>query len=390
MILESLLYEWISLFLRWAHVIAALAWIGASFYLISWENKFNRVKNLRTGVEGDFWTIQGGDFYFVEKLKGAPVKIPDELHWFKYEAYLTWLSGFALLTIYYYANASQMMLAPQSPLQAPTQAIVASISSLVMVWLLYALYCRTPLARNLQFSALFGLVCICLLSWLYCYLFNGRAAFLHLGAAMATVMSANVFFSIIPWHKRLLKAMKDKSPLDGVYASHPGFRSRHNHYMTLPVLFLMLAAHAPFASNGPYNWLIATLLVVSAGLLKHFHSCLQKQQAWGVYLAAGLVVFGFAIVLSASEDTRQRHCGAPVAFSSLAEMIDRRCSACHTGGNNESGVLLGTPAQVRAVGDRINARVVLQKSMPVANASGMLDHERDMLACWLEQAPELP
>lgn len=390
MILESLLYEWISLFLRWAHVIAALAWIGASFYLISWENKFNRVKNLRTGVEGDFWTIQGGDFYFVEKLKGAPAKIPDELHWFKYEAYLTWLSGFTLLTVFYYANASLMLLAPQSPLQTSTQAVAASVVSLILVWVLYALFCKTPLARNLRFSAVLGVVCISLLSWLYCYLFNGRAAFLHLGAAMATVMSANVFFSIIPWHKRLLKAIKNTESLDDIYSSHPGFRSRHNHYMTLPVLFLMLAAHAPFASNGPYNWLVASLMVVSAALFKHVHSGIQKKQPWGLYLAAGLVILGAAILVSAMEDTRQRHCGSAVTFSSLAEMIDRRCSACHTGSSNESGVLLGTPAQIRAVGEQIITRVVLQKSMPVANASGMLDHERDMLACWLEQAKVSP
>ena len=184
MILESLIYEWISLFLRWAHVIAALAWIGASFYLISWENKFNRVKNLRMGVEGDFWTIQGGDFYYVEKLKGAPAKIPDQLHWFKYEAYLTWLSGIALMTVFYYTDASMMMLSPQSPLQTPLQAVAASILSLILVWVLYALYCKTLLARKLRFSAAIGVVCISLLS-----------------LCIATCLTAALLFyiSALPW-----------------------------------------------------------------------------------------------------------------------------------------------------------------------------------------------
>ncbi|MFT5139925.1 MAG: putative membrane protein [Lysobacterales bacterium] len=390
---EALLFEWISVLLRWAHVLVAIAWIGASFYLISWENKFNRLRNLREGVEGDFWTIQGGDFYLVEKLKSAPRQLPAELHWFRYEAYFTWVSGFILMCVFYYSNASIMLLDQSSPLDGSFQAIAASVLSLLVIWLAYALYCNTRLARNLGLSALVGIFVVALLAWFYGLLFNGRAAFLHIGAAMGTIMSANVFFSIIPWHKRLVSAIASSEPLDEIYRSHPGFRSRHNHYMTLPVLFLMLSGHAPVNFDGSLSWLVAALLVTAMGLLKHFHTCIQRKTPAIRYLLAGLIVLTSAILISSSDARTVFRCEEKLQQEQVEKIIASRCESCH---NSNSGTrasvdsqnvpVWSNPNELLALRTQARNLVLINKTMPPANVTGMTEHERGIFACWLENA----
>jgi uncharacterized membrane protein len=390
----DLLTEWIGLLLRWVHVIAALAWIGASFYLISWENKFNRSKGLREGVEGDFWTIQGGDFYFVEKIRGAPERLPETLHWFKYEAYLTWLSGFALTCVLYYSSAGIMLLDGASPLQSPGQAVSVSVASLGGTWLAYALYCRTQWARNLRVSALVGILLTAALAAFYGYFFNGRAALIHLGAALGTIMSANVFFSIIPWHRRLIAAIESGRPLEGIYRDHPGFRSRHNHYLTLPVLFLMLCVHAPVRLDGAYAWLAITLLVSAMGLFKYFHTCLQRRVPAMPYLLAGLLIFGTGAGVAALDTTSPLVCDFPIDDARASDIIDRRCSACHDSGAGRVAGLDGniipawdSPEVLVRFREQILDQVMVRRTMPPANTTAMTEQERNTLACWLQQGP---
>jgi uncharacterized membrane protein len=385
------LYAWISMLLRWLHVVVAMAWIGASFYLISWENKFNRLKDLRPGVEGDFWTIQGGDFYFVEKLKTAPAKLPDELHWFKYESYLTWLSGFALMGVFYYTDATIMLLDQRSPLNTSGQAAGVSVLSLVVVWLLYALYCRTPWARKLGLSAIIGLASVAMLAVIYGYLFNGRAAIIHVGAAMGTIMSANVFFSIIPWHKQLVRAIEDQAPLEALYNSHPGFRSRHNHYMTLPVLFLMLSVHAPINFDGSLSWLVITLLVAALGFLKHFHTCIQKRKASVRHLLLGLLLLGVAVSISSLDAQPDNHCDGDIPITELETMVSNRCLSCHVarGGAETADQFLSKPGRdikgdLLAFRKQVLELAVARHTMPPSNVTGMTGPERKMLACWFE------
>lgn len=389
---EGLLLEWVGLLFRWLHVVAALMWIGASFYLISWENKFNRQHGLRDGVEGDFWTIQGGDFYFVEKLKSAPRQLPAELHWFKYESYFTWLSGFLLMCVFYYASPSVMLLDRSSPLTGSFSATLSSIGSLVLVWLLYSWYAGTSHARNLRLSALIGLVFVALLSLFYSYLFNGRAAVIHVGAALGTIMSANVFFSIIPWHKRLIRAIEVSKPLDDIYRTHPGFRSRHNHYLTLPVLILMLSAHAPVNFDGRFSWLVVTLLVLAMGLLKHFHTCIQRRQPSFRFLAAGVLVFLAVVMVSAADSAGDTDCSSEVSRSDVQQILVSRCSSCHNSrpavtvaGSDTAIPALVTPEELGAFSSQIHTQVVTEKTMPPANITGMTDAERIVFRCWLEK-----
>lgn len=368
--------------LRWAHVVVALVWIGTSFYLISWENKFNRERGLRDGVDGDFLTIQGGDFYFVEKLSTAPQPLPDRLHWFKFEAYFTWLTGFALMCIYYYANAPAMLLAPDSPVRGTGQAIAASLGLLVGSWLVYTAYCRTSLARNYPASAALGMLFITLLSWLSDWLFSGRAGMLHVGAALGSIMSANVFFVIIPWQKRLLLAVRQGAATTEILREHPGFRSRHNHYLALPVLFLMLGTHAPINFESPYAWLVGSLLVLSLGLFKHFHTRIQRSQSAWAALAAGVVVFVYAVALDLAYPARPGSCDEPVPTDQAVLIVDKHCASCHSSGQ---APMLGAPQQWLEQKDRFRERVLRMRTMPPASASTMTSAERETFGCWLAQ-----
>lgn len=381
---ETHAVEWVSMLLRWLHVIAGLAWIGASFYLISWENKFNRAKGLREGVEGDFWTIQGGDFYFIQKMKSVPRPLPEPLHWFKYEAYLTWLTGFSLMCLLYYARAESRLLDPDSPLSGPFSPVLFSIASLTLIWILYSLYCRTRWARMLGVSAVIGVLVTAFVAWGYNQIFSGHAAIIHLGVAMGTIMSANVFFSIIPWHKRLIAAARETQPLEETYRSHPGFRSRHNHYLTLPVLFLMLSAHAPLSFSGSMSWLAITLIVLALGLFKHFHTCIQRQTSSLPYLLAGLLIFAAGAALSVAGTGEQSICNEEVPTEQVNQLFFTHCSFCHNA-NAGQGLNWSNPEELLAVAPEATERVLLQQSMPPGNMSNMTGAERQALACWLNR-----
>ena len=382
--MESLLLEWTGAVLRWLHVLAALAWIGASIYLISWENKFNRDHQLGRHVEGEFWTIQGGDFYFVQKVRGSPEPLPAQLHWFKYEAYLTWITGFLMLLVHYYIRPESMLSAGSD--LSPAMAVVASLASLVGVWIVYYLYTRTSLARNLRVSALVGVAATIMLALFYTSLFNPRTAFIHVGAAMATLMSANVFFIIIPWHKALLKLLENGESTEAHYGLHPGFLSRHNHYMTLPVLFLMLGAHMSALQQSVANWLTITFIVLAAALFKHVHTAIQRSRPWWPALLCFLLTLGLAIASSAwkASPVEERAC-EPVAQSDVDQIVAARCVSCHLGGAGNSAGLI----RLEVANDLLPHRetvmdlVVHQASMPPANATGMLQRERETIDCWL-------
>lgn len=381
--------EWVGIILRWGHVIVSMVWVGTSFYLLTWENKFNRSTGLREDVAGNFWTIQGGDFYYVEKIKNAPERVPEPLHWFKYEAYFTWLSGFLLMCVFYYAQAPLMLVAPGYPVQSAWQAVALSCGSLAAAFMVYSLYSTTRMARNLSLSAVAGLIYVALLATFYLHLLPVRAAVLHVGVALGTVMSANVYFFIIPWHKKLVHAIEHKQPTGDIYLAHPGFRSRHNHYLTLPVLFLMLGSHAPGIFDGRLGWLVASLAVLAAGLFKHWHTCIQRKHSAARYLLAGLTVFGLAAVVSGVGPAMTIHCGTEVSRESVLQIVRDRCLSCHqtsvVGPAGPVVISLGSTSDLLSHDQQIMERVVNEKTMPPANASGMLDHERHLIGCWLTQ-----
>lgn len=380
--------EWLSLILRWLHVIIAATWIGTSFYIFSWENKFNK-RFLNPGIEGNFWTIQGGDFYYVEKLNQAPETLPDELHWFKYEAYFTWVSGFLLLCILYYIHPSRTLINPNLTIITAGAGIGIGISVLALSWLIYNFYCKTKYVENLPLSAGLGILTITLTGYLLSTIFTGQAAFLHIGAILGTIMSANVFFIIIPWHKSLLAAINNKSSLEALYRAHPGIRSDHNHYLTLPVFFIMLSVHFPALNSNPHSWIVIPAIIIAAGFAKHVHTKIQQGQSGILPLTISILIFTGVALLSKPGVVQQNDCSKTTEMDEVIETVSRRCASCHSLTPSDpsltappNGIIFDTPESVISLKDRILERTVLTQTMPPANKTGMTSRERQIINCW--------
>jgi len=385
--------EWLSILLRWLHVIIGVMWLGASFYIISWENKFNRLKDLPKGIEGNFWTIQGGDFYYVEKLEKAPSQLPDELHWFKYEAYLTWLSGFFLLCVVFYVNAETMLIDSRVADISPAQGISIGLGTLLLSWLAYNLFCKTPWAKNFELCAVLGLVFLALISYFFSLVFSQHAAIIHVGAVLGTIMSGNVFFVIIPWHKALLKAIEKKQPLDLLYRRRPGFRSRHNHYMTLPVFFIMLSGHFQIAFNQSAYWAVITGIALAAGLIKHYHNLYQQQVSAWLYLLAGLGVLASIIAVTAPAKELDKKCKEPVSNEQIMNLSQIHCRACHSATpvddswqSPPNGVMFDSIEQLEEHKPKIMQRAAVQQDMPLGNKTNLKLSERQFFKCWATQS----
>ena len=384
--------EWLTGIVRWLHVVVGILWIGTSFHLFSWEYKFNRRTGLKPGVEGNLWMIQGGDFYYVEKLKNAPAKLPDELQWFKYEAYFTWLSGFFLLVLVYYIDAQSMLINPAAASIAPPLAIMVSLLSLPACWIVYQYYCKTRFADNLPLSAALGVIVVALLSYFLAKMFTGRAVFIHVGVLFGTIMSANVFFVIIPWHKSLVAAIKAGKPLKELYQSHPGIRSDHNHYLAWPVIFIMLSSHLPLAYNHANAWIVVTFCILATGFFKHAYSLKQeKRYPGGIgYLAIGVLFIISAVVFTRSIGD-QDDCKAPVAFDQVEKIVNTRCISCHSSTPTDAvwcsppnDIVFDTPDEIYDMRDRILYRAVDSQTMPPVNKTHMRIEDRLQLGCWIQ------
>ena len=256
--------DWILLLVRWLHIVTAIAWIGTSFYFIWLDKSLRQRQGLGPGIIGDSWSVHGGGFYQVQKYAVAPAELPPELHWFKYEAYFTWLSGFALLAIMYYWGAESFLIDPERFAFRPLAAIASSVAFLAGGWLAYDLLCRSPLGRHTVSLATGVFVLIVFSAWALTQLFSDRAAFLHVGAIIATIMSANVFFIIIPNQKKVIAALTAGQQPDAQLGQQAGQRSLHNNYLTLPVVLLMISAHHPFlfAGGTDLGWAVISLLLV--------------------------------------------------------------------------------------------------------------------------------
>ena len=274
---ESHLFEWMNLVVRWIHITFGIAWIGASFYFVFLENALNRTKDVREELAGNLWAVHGGGFYYVEKYKVAPKEIPKDLHWFKYEAYFTWLSGFCLLAIVYYFNAKSYLIDPEVMALAPYQAIAISIGSLIIGWVLYDQICKKLADNKVVFTLLITLLLV-VFAWFYSQVFSGRAAYIHFGAMIGTLMAANVFFVIIPGQKRMVAAAKKglaPNPEDGKAAF---IRSYTNNYFTLPVLFVMISNHFPSTFGNEYQWIVLIGITLGSAGIKHYLNLREKEQ----------------------------------------------------------------------------------------------------------------
>ena len=311
-IYEGHLMEWMNIVVRLMHITFGIAWIGASFYFVFLENALNRTHNVRDELAGNLWAVHGGGFYYLEKYKIAPKEIPKDLHWFKYEAYFTWLSGFSLLFVVYYFNAKGFLIDTNVLALTPLAAISIGIGSFVVAWIIYHLICKTSLVKNGPLSALVGFVIATAFAFFYTHVFNSRAAYIHFGAMLGTLMAANVFFIIIPAQKAMVKAAREGKPLDPLLGKNAGLRSLHNNYFTLPVLFVMISNHFPTTFGYKYPWLILAIITLGTAGVKHYLNLKEKGQLNVWILPASVCILLAAAFISAP------HVSHPVATRSAA------------------------------------------------------------------------
>ena len=387
--------DWVHLIFRWAHVILGISWIGASFYFIFLENSLNRTENLRDELAGNLWAIHGGGFYYVEKYKIAPGELPKKLHWFKYEAYFTWLTGIILLTLVYYFNAKTFMIDPDVAKISPAASILIGIGTLIFGWLVYDFLCRTPLIQLKKTFAIIGFLIITLISFFLSHFLSGRAAFIHVGALIGTIMAGNVFFVIIPAQKAMVKAAKHGQPLDPNLGKYAGLRSLHNNYMTLPVIFVMISNHFPATFGNAFNWAVLAGLTLASVAVRHYINLHEKGQhaAWMIPFAAIALI---ALVIVTAPTPSSRKSSAPVAFSQVQPIFKARCQNCHSANPTDDvqkvapgGVMFDTPEQIQKMSARILIRAVQTKTMPQANKTGITEEERELIGLWIDQGAKI-
>ncbi len=387
--------EWLNIAIRLMHITFGIAWIGASFYFVFLENSLNRTKGLRDELAGNLWAVHGGGFYYLEKYKTAPKVIPSDLHWFKYEAYFTWLTGFALLFVVYYLNAKAFLIDPNILDISPTAGVAIGIGSFVIAWFIYDLICKTPLIKSGIWLAIVGFVLTTFFAWFYCQVFSSRAAYIHFGAMIGTLMAANVFFIIIPAQKAMVKAGKNKTPLDPSLGKHAGLRSLHNNYFTLPVLFVMISNHFPSTFGHEYQWAVLAAISLGTAGIKHYLNLKEQGQLSVMVLPISiLILLGVAFVTAPKSNTDE--CNTEVSFAQVYTIFTERCNTCHSSKPTDevwtappNGVVYDTPEDIANMTDKIMQRVVVTKTMPQNNQTGMTPEERELIRCWINQGASL-
>ncbi len=370
--------EWLSFLARWLHVMAGIVWIGTSFYFVALDN------HLR---ENASWEIHGGGFYRVEKFVPAPPRLPDVLHWFKWEAYTTWLSGFALLVFLYYFNASTYLVLPGGPL-GTGWAITVSVVLLGVAWVVYDGLCRVLQSELVLAAALLGLTTLA--AWGCSELFAPRAEYLQVGAMLGTIMVANVFFVIIPAHRGLIRAKEAYREPDPGPALEAKRRSAHNNYLTLPVVFAMLSNHFPVAYGHSWSWLVLVALMAIGAWIRHFFNLRHAgRNAWWIPLTAALGIAAVAVAIRPTGDSGGTAVAAgSVSFAQAKAIVQQRCVPCHSAHPTRVsapplGLELDTADQIHAQAAAIKRMAVDSQLMPLGNATGMTQAERDELGAWI-------
>ena len=383
--MTSWLGDWANLLLRWTHFIAGIAWIGSSFYFIWLDRALTRPAATRPGVEGDLWMVHSGGFYQVEKRRPAPGEIPPVLHWFKYEALFTWITGIALLVLVYYLTGAYLLDPGVSRIsRGPAMAI--GIGALVVGWFVYDLLWRSPLAKRERLATTISLILLALVSYGMCRLLSGRAAFMHVGSLLGTIMVANVWARILPAQQQMLDATRAGRPADFTLGERAKVRSVHNSYMTFPLLFIMLSNHFPATYANPLSWLVLLLLFVAGAAVRHAMIGHGASSRWAL-VPAGLAL---AAAMFISTPKGSAAAGSTPPFHAVRAVIEQRCQSCHshyqsdrTFGPAPGGVTFDTPESIARLAERIRVRVVETRTMPFANKTGMTDAERELLERWI-------
>ncbi len=390
------LLDWANLLLRWAHVVVAIAWIGSSFYFVFLDNSLTPPQDPALkdkGVTGELWAVHGGGFYHPQKYMVAPKSLPANLHWFYWESYSTWLTGFALFTVLYLLNAGTFLVDKSVFDWAPATAIAAALGFLVAFWVAYDLICRWVGEKGGKVGGdaiVAGLVLVYVVaaSWAACQLFAGRAAFLLVGAMLATAMSANVFFWIIPGQRKVIAQMKAGQPVDPIHGQRAKQRSVHNTYFTLPVLVAMLSNHYGWLYQGRWNWLVLVLLMLAGALVRHSFVARHKALVAGRRVPwehAGVgcaLLLGLAIWLAPPPAPPAAALPATVSFAQVNAIVEQRCVLCHNAQVQQKNVALHTPELVKKQAQAIYQQSVVLKLMPMNNATQITETERALIARW--------
>lgn len=397
--MEAYLLDWVNLLLRWVHVITAIAWIGSSFYFVFLDNnllKPNSPDLLEKGVDGAMWAIHGGGFYNPQKYMVAPKKIHTKLHWFYWESYSTWISGFALFTVMYLWNASTYLIDKSLMDWSPAVAITAALSFFVVFWFLYDTICRLfGFRKNGELIVATLMLCVvAFASWLACQLFAGRAAFLLVGAMIATAMSANVLVWIIPGQRKVVAAMTSGEKYDAMALAIHGKRGKqrsvHNTYFTLPVIFAMLSNHYSFLYTHPQRWLILFVMMFAGALIRQFfvqrhgYHLGRARNPWP-FAAVGLVLIVAVIAAMApwgAKNAAPQAQAAPATFAQVKSVMDQRCLSCHGEQVQMKNVRLDTPESIKLHALNIYQQVSVTQQMPMNNATGITPEERQWVASW--------
>jgi uncharacterized membrane protein len=402
----AIFWDWLSFAVRWLHVITGIAWIGSSFYFVALDLGLRQRPGLPAGAFGEDWQVHGGGFYHIQKYLVAPAEMPEHLTWFKWESYATWMSGFAMLCVVYYAGADLFLIDPDVlPMSVPV-AILLSMATIVSGWVVYDLLCRSPLGKSDTGLMLVLYGVLVFIAWGLTHLFTGRAAFLHLGAITATIMSCNVFMIIIPNQKIVVADLIAGRKPDPKYGKIAKQRSLHNNYLTLPVLFLMLSNHYPLAFGTQFNWVIASLVFIIGVLIRHYFNTVHARKGNPTWTWLGAAVLFMIIiwlstvpkVLTGEPKTSAASSAAQVYmasahFPAVRDTVLGRCSMCHAEEpvyegiyHAPKGVMLDTDARIAEHAREIYIQAGRAHAMPPANVSHITDQERALLVAWFEGA----
>ncbi len=403
-----MILSWAEFAIRWLHVVTAIAWIGSSFYFIALDLGLVKRPGMATGVTGEEWQVHGGGFYHIRKYAVAPEEMPEHLTWFKWESYFTWMSGAALLAVVYWAGAELHLIEPGKMALSTFEAVLISAGSLTIGWIVYDFLCKSPLGEKPTFLMVLLFIVLVAIAWGYVQVFTGRAALLHLGAFTATIMTANVFFVIMPNQRIVVADLKAGRAPDPKYGKIAKLRSTHNNYLTLPVVFLMLSNHYPLAFATEWNWLIASLVFLMGVTIRHWFNTVHARKGeptwtWLATASIFVVIVWLSMIGAPDVDPEAEkkaalppgaaRYAAAEGFDQAAEIVLSRCSMCHAREPvwdgiyvSPKGVTLETEADIAIHAEAIYLQAGLSTAMPPGNLTSIEPEERAALVAWVRAA----